>query len=160
VEHPYRAPSTTARWVCIACHRSLSTLSGRCPRCNVDRLDLMRPDVRDEVRQYAEKVLYQRMMREEMILGSGSILVGLFITGSLWLGILVGLAIRIALVRVYARVRPQAALAVYAARRKRHALSGIDASALQSDNVAAGDGLDPEVADMDQLLRSLGAKLD
>jgi len=121
----------------------------------------MRPDVREEVRQHGEKVLYQRMMREEMILGTGSIIVGIIVTGGsfLW-GILAGLAIRIAVVRMYARLRPQAALAVYAARRKRLALSGIDATALESDHVAAGDGVDPEIADIDQLLRSLGAKLD
>jgi len=162
VEHPYRAPPSAARWVCIACHRSLSTLAGRCPNCQVDRLDLTRPDVREEVRQHAEKVLYARMMREEMILGTGSILLGMLLTSSMWLGVLAGLALRLLFVRLYAKMRPRAALAVYAARRRRHALTGgVDARALSSDSVAAGDAsLDPEVADMTELLRSLGAKVD
>jgi hypothetical protein len=164
MEHPYRAAPSSARWVCIACYRSLSTLAGRCPNCHVDRLDLMRSDVRDEVRKHAEKLLQRRMMREEMILGTFSILAGILITGSQWIGILIGLGLRMLLVRAYVKLRPRGALAVYAARRRRLALTtGIDTRSLAGDAIetSGGDAADdPEIADLDELLRGLGAKLE
>ena len=66
----------------------------------------------------------------------------------------------------YLNTRPDAAMAVYAARRHRHQRTlGLDASGLQKDEDAlavpgGNPALDPEVADLEQLLRSLGATLD
>jgi hypothetical protein len=149
--------SNQARFICIACHRSLSAKPGACPRCHVDRLDLSRPDVRDEVRQHAEKMLYRRMMREELTFGGIGAGVAVVLGWVLYIafyeswpdlrlpffaGFVGGLALNRLLVRVYLRMRPDAGIAVYAARRTRE----------KSE-------FDPE-GDLDQLLRSLGATLD
>jgi hypothetical protein len=179
--NPYRELPAGARWICIACHRSLSRLAGVCPRCGVERLDLMRPDVREEVRQHAEKMLYRRMMREELIFGGCAIGVGMVIGWALFVayydrlpdgrlpfafGMMVGLIVRWVALRAYLKLRPDAAISVYAARRHRHRQTlGIDATGLQQDEDAlavpgGNPNLDPEVADLEQLLRSLGATLD
>jgi hypothetical protein len=65
---PYR-DIREVRWVCIACHLSLSTLAGLCPRCHVERLELDREDVRTDLRAYADRKLRERILRFEVFLG-------------------------------------------------------------------------------------------
>jgi sterol desaturase/sphingolipid hydroxylase (fatty acid hydroxylase superfamily) len=170
--HPYRESPTTARWVCIACYRSLSSSPGTCSRCHVDFLDLTRDDVRDEVRRHAEKRLYRRKVREEMVLGVIATVVGSVGALILWLVMfadepsqdwrymhsgerlpfIVGLGVSgvvyWVLRKIYLAVRRDAAIAIYASRQRRHA-----------GGVASAEHVDPEIADMSQLLRFLGAKM-
>jgi hypothetical protein len=176
VDHPYREGASVARWVCIACHRTLSRLAGSCPRCHVERLDLTRPDVREEVRAYAEQLLYRRMMNEEIAFGviGGMVGIGCYILTYLlffsdaWgripilIGFAVALGLRKAMLMIYLRLRPDAGIAMYAARARR--MRGLPAAApaalTDGKTPVAADAIDPEVADVEGLLRGLGATVD
>jgi hypothetical protein len=171
--HPYRDAPLIARFVCIACHRSLSSSAGACPGCHVDRLDLARPDVRDEVRQHAERQLQRGMMREELLLGAISFVAATaawfafvgdavpdgarFARSIAWTG-LISLIARFGLRRLYLALRPNAAIAILAARRRRLGIPALQPE--ESTPAADASAIDPEVADLQQLLVSLGAKLD
>lgn len=184
---PYREAPRIARFVCAACYRTLSVRPGRCPNCHVERLDLARPDVREAVRGEGERWLERRANRERAFIVILSLAAGiafavvayllfnqfvddpilgfrLLVVAGLFFGVVSGTA----MMRLYVRFKPAAAMALYATRRQRLALElGRDVG-LQTQEPGASDealargatAIDPEVADVNELLRAMGATVE
>lgn len=181
---PYRAARLVARYVCVACHRSMSTLPGSCPACGVARLSLDRDDVRMEVRQHAEEQLQKRNFNEEALITGVSSFVGLALAVPFFWGrhlergwlrtfllVVMGLtaATRFAITRALPRLYPSSAILAMAARRERLARQlHVADHEVQLESGAVHDAglgrhattVDPELADLSELLRSNGAKLE
>ena len=173
---PYRSPGQGARFLCIACFSELATTDGDCPRCRVPRHDLARPEVREAVREEAERRLWRRKHREDLALYALAALPALALLVSLleWLplgmvriNLLVSfvalVAIKQGLTWCYALLRPGTAHATIAARRL-HNGGGIDGRAaianmqLADEAIADTAGDDPDVADLRRLLVGLGVR--
>lgn len=164
---PYRsAGERVPRYVCIVCWRSLSTMPGLCAACGVDRLDLDAEEVREAVRAEAEKRLERRMAREVTAIGAiAAAVVAPVIPFAGIAGLAIAGPLAALATRVYTARRPNSALAVYAARRRRlaaeiaPAVGGTAGAALPTTR-EPGDPIDPAMLDVYALLRWLGATLD
>jgi hypothetical protein len=178
-EGPYRTPFLGARFVCLVCCRSLSTMPGRCPSCGVARLALDDPEVRAEVRRVAEERLQRRAYREYATLTAAIMIGSLMIyTGPLALAILPLWFGGVAL--YYARLRKRSAMAIMATRRRRvskelgedvqiggRGMDGFLHDPVYMKNPEMPDAQfesstepDPETLDLHELLESMGARIE
>jgi hypothetical protein len=170
-----------ARYVCLVCFRSLSSLPGDCPHCSAPRLSLDDPEVRAEVRAEAEKRLQKRMAREYALISFITLVLSLPFV--LLVRRLVYLLMPLAALGVswaYPRVRRGSAIATYAARRQRIGRElGMDVQVkmladpskpvseggrllAQESDAAIADlgGPDPDTLALGELLQYLGARLE
>lgn len=158
---PYRQAPKIARYVCVACYRSVSVSPGSCPNCGVERLDLNREDVRADVRREVEERFAQTLAQERArcdavgfgagaitgvvigALGAGLIADSSVLFWCAWtLGVIAGIGAGKAARGLYARLDPRSAIA---------------------NNERIRRGLQPpphESARMNSLLRLLGGRID
>ncbi len=174
-EGPYRSSKPIPRFICIVCWKSMSSYAGPCRTCDVPRLDLSDPAVREQVRLEAEKRLQKSMYREYSVMALTSLAV--LAPATWWLGGLVFAlvpAVTMVAGRAYAALRRNSAIATFAARRRRiSAELGIDVQLdevdargdrspgqIKDDAIAHTSDVDPLQLEMEPLLVWLGAKLD
>jgi hypothetical protein len=86
----YREPdTTTARFICTVCFRTVSSGGGKCPRCGVEQLPLVNDQVLDELRKYAEAKTQRKQRRHftAMVLLTFAVALAIYIPLGLALGI-------------------------------------------------------------------------
>ncbi len=155
---PYRQEPSGPRYVCLVCYAHASVAPGLCPRCEVDLLPLERADVRQELRAEAERRMQGRMYSEYFGVSMSAFLVALPVLPFLGGIVYVAAALGTAWVgtRIYGRVRPRSALAVYATRKAR-----IEAASTPRSlpaRAASSTGADPEELDLLETLAWLGVR--
>jgi hypothetical protein len=160
---PYRSQPTEPQFICVVCYRSMSVHAGECPTCEVERLPLSNPEVRETVRAEAERRLQLKHYGEWFWL----YLAGWLMTAplSLFMGNLIWrLTFCIASmlivgglnVRVYERLNARSAQRLFADRRRRHALE----AAGTAPKLLPARADDPEDAELSHVLGLLGAHTD
>jgi hypothetical protein len=166
------------RFICIVCWKSMATHEGPCRTCGVERLDLGRAEVREQVRLEAERRLQKSMYREYSVLALTS---GAVVAPALWwiggLAFVLVPPVTMVVARLYGALRKSSAIATYATRRRRiSAELGIDVQVDEVDyrgdsapyhTVSAADGdrpkpaeIDPLALGLEPLLEWLGCRLD
>ncbi len=176
---PYRESKQVPRFICIVCYRWMATHPRTCRECHVEMNDLSQPDVRDAVRQEAEKRLQNKVYREwsAMVLTS-TVLVSPLIFVLSGYALLLSVPLSALLARGYVAVKKNSAIATYASRRRRiSAELGVDIQLdemhdsgfgsskqrsgmqLSDASVAHRSDVDPLALEMEPLLAWLGAKL-
>ena len=81
MSEPYRTADGSPLFVCIVCFRQLDTAEGTCPRCAAPLLSVDDPEVVDELRKHARRVL-SRLERTQMAIvggGAGVVAAGFFL---------------------------------------------------------------------------------
>ena len=121
MESPYRSTMSKGMYVCLVCFSSLSAHPGECPKCDVEKLPVADPRVREELRAEAERRLEKRMYGEYFslsLLGFIMTLPVIVFLGEIpWILAAVGLAG--VNTQLYGRFRKHSALHVFAERRRR-----------------------------------------
>jgi hypothetical protein len=175
---PYREAAKVPRFICIVCYKWMSTHPRACRDCHVEMNDLSQPDVRDAIRQEADKRLQSKMYREwsAMVLTS-TVLVSPLVFVLSGYALLLSVPLSALLARGYVAVKKNSGIATYAARRRRiSAELGVDIQLdemhdtaggrqrsgmqLSDHSVAHRADVDPLALEMEPLLAWLGAKLD
>lgn len=170
---PYRDAPQGARFLCLGCYHTVSTVPGECGECGVALCDLADGEVRLQLRAEAERRLHERKWREEVPIASVALLLTALLVvllGSVdtplhrLLAVALFFPIQRAVTRAYAHLRRGTAIATFAARRLR--LSGEIGADVQvapsepSDaSLAANAGEDPEAMDTARLLEWIGVRL-
>jgi hypothetical protein len=164
-DSPYRTTPSRAMYVCLVCYSSLSVHPGECPKCDVERLPLADPRVRQELRAEAERRLEKRMYGEYFGLSLlGFIMAApviLFFGEIPWMLAAVGLAG--VNTQLYGRFRKRSALHVFAERRRRlgrELASPSERLLLPASSDQKPPDDDPEALDLEHVLSWLGAKID
>lgn len=158
---PYREAPKVARYVCVACYRSVSTMPGPCPNCRVERVSLDREDVRADVRREVALRFEQRLDREEgLCIGGG------FVTGVVAFALIAGIggALLLEPLWVFTMAWMLGLLAgIGGARAARRLLVQLDPRSALANRDRMQRGLQAplhEEARMNGLLRLLGGRID
>jgi hypothetical protein len=141
-------------YICVACYHTASRQPGVCPRCQVDRLALADPRVRDELRAEAERRVQKRAYRAYFWITAGAFVITLplfpyqiLFIPIFW--ILAAFGLSWVGTTAYRALRPKSALALLRARKQRLAYA-----------LAPGPE-DPEDADdPERLLAWLGTRVE
>lgn len=172
---PFRARDEHApQYLCPLCYRSASVLAaGVCRRCNVPRVPLDNPQVRDDVRAHAQKILQRRQNREWVAVFGVSValtLVAYYVgwrlgplrgefgiaNGSYHIGLVpaaIAVTILFLVALVYFTVFRKRSATVVVAEREAESAQGDSAS-------PRGSGIDPDNLRFAELLRWLGVTID
>ena len=171
---PYRDAPREARFLCLGCYRTASSMPGECPGCGVPLLDVADTSVRVQIQEEVERRLQERKWREEVPIFSATLVmtvVVMAILGALStplqrvLAIALFFPIQRALTRAYTRLRSGSAIATFAARRER--LAGELGEDVQMTSMQVPDtalaltaGEDPSSMEMPRLLEWMGVRVD
>jgi len=173
---PFRTTDqTTPRFICPFCYRTASVLAaGVCSRDNVPRVPLDNPQVIDDVRAHAQKLLERRQAREYAIVFGIGIALTLAIyyvgwrlgplrgefgigSGSFRIGLIpaaIGVTVVFLVGAVYFSVFRKRSAMVILANREARGAQGADA------RPRPAGGADPDELRLPELLRWLGVRVE